>query len=136
MNIERRVFHLFLLLYPRYHRNRFGGEMAELFELRMMASPNRARFLAAETVGLLGGAAREWLARRNSLHYVPMDDPDIKHLPREIVTARLRINGTIQKMVYAISQHQFEKARQLALEERKERENLQRLCEEYGIEAT
>ena len=136
MNIERRVFHLLLFLYPHQYRQRFGSEMAELFELRMMASQNRGRFLFSEAVGLLTGALRERLARREVPPYVPVDDPDTKYLPKEVVAARLRVNGAVQKMVYAISHHQFEQARKLALEERSERENLRRLCEDYGIETT
>jgi hypothetical protein len=135
MNIERRIFNFLLSLYPHDHNKQFGQEMAELFELRMMATPNRARFLISEAAGLLAGAVREWFARRKEPPYVPMGDPDLKHLPREVVTSRLRVNSAVQKMVYAISHHQFEQARRLAVEERIERENLRRLCENYGIDA-
>ena len=134
MNIERRVFRFLLFLYPRDYRIRFGKEMAELFELRMMATRNRAWCLLAEGAGLVAGAAREWLARRRDPLYVPVDNPELEHLPNDVMRARLRVNDAVQKMVYAISRHQFERARGLALDERIERENLKRLCEDYGIE--
>lgn len=135
MSIERQVFRGFLRLYPRGYREQFGGEMVELFELRMMASHNRARFLISEAAGLLAGAVREWFARRDEPPYVAGETLDTKHLPGEVVSAHARVDCAVQKMVQAISHHQFEQARRLAIEERTERENLRRLCEDYGIES-
>lgn len=136
MNIERRVFRFLLSLYPRDYRMRFAREMAELLELRLMATHNRARFLMSEAAGLSVGVAREWLARGQHPHCAPVNDPDMEHLPKNVMAARLRVNCAVQKMVSAISHREFERARRLALEERIEREKLRRLCEDYGIETT
>lgn len=56
-------------------------------------------------------------------------------LERAVFRARARVDCAVQEMVYAISHHRFEQARRLAIEERTERENLRRLCEDYGIDA-
>lgn len=134
MSIPRRIFRALLLLYPPRYRAEFAGEMAELFELRWMASDHRARFLVSEMAGLVAGAVREWLAPSPEPR-LPGTEIDARHLPGEVVRARLRVDSTVQKMVYAISHHQFEQARRLAYEERIERENLRRVCDDYGIDA-
>lgn len=134
MSAARRVFRLLLLLYPPAYRAQFGSEMIELFELRMMASDNRGGVLASEMAGLLAGAIREWFDPPAEVRHV-VADLDGRYLPKAVVTARLRVDDAVQKMVHAISHHQFEQARRLAIEERTERENLRRLCEDYGIDA-
>ena len=50
--------------------------------------------------------------------------------PREIVEIRKRIRLITRQMEYAIANHEFDKARLFSEEERKERQNLQRLREE------
>jgi ATP-dependent Clp protease ATP-binding subunit ClpC len=52
--------------------------------------------------------------------------------PPAIVEIRKRLRGIVQEMENAIANHEFEKARRYSEEERKERQNLQRLREDIG----
>lgn len=133
MSAARRIFGFLLFLYPPEHRATFGREMAILFELRMMAAGNRFTFLMSEAAGLLAGAAREWFSRHSQPVPAAAGFVD-RRLPKDVVDARLRVDEVIQRMVYAISHHQFEQARRLSYEEREERENLRRVCDLYGID--
>lgn len=135
MSAARKIFRLSLALYPHAYRVEFGSEMAELFELRMMASHSRMRFVISEVAGLILGAAREWFRPRMQPPYAGGERYDSGHLPHAVVHARLRVDSAVQRMVYAISHHQFEEARRLSNEERMERENLRRICDDYGIDA-
>lgn len=53
----KRVYTMLLRLYPRDYRAMFGREMRHSFE---MAAKERH---AAELIGLLKGAVREWIAK-------------------------------------------------------------------------
>jgi hypothetical protein len=132
-----RAFLFLLHLYPRRQRDEFGPEMAAVFEQAMNASRNRGRlplirFLFLEMAGLIAGAAREWTERPST---TPQEDsePGGYRLPEEVLAVQLRVDAAIQKMVYAISHHQFEEARRFSNEERRERESLRRLQNKYGI---
>jgi ATP-dependent Clp protease ATP-binding subunit ClpC len=55
-------------------------------------------------------------------------------LPEEMVNAQRRIKSVIQRMQDAIVNREFDKARSYSEEERKEREELQRLREKYSVD--
>jgi ATP-dependent Clp protease ATP-binding subunit ClpC len=55
-------------------------------------------------------------------------------LPEEMVNVQRRIKSVIQRMQDAILNHEFDKARSHSEEERKEREELQRLREKYSVD--
>ena len=53
----------------------------------------------------------------------------------QLAQIQTRIELVVQEMERAITNHEFEKARFYSGEERKERENLRRLCEQFNLEA-
>jgi len=55
-------------------------------------------------------------------------------LPEEMMSVQRRIKSTIHRMQEAITDHEFDKARSYSEEERKEREELQRLRDKYSID--
>jgi ATP-dependent Clp protease ATP-binding subunit ClpC len=55
-------------------------------------------------------------------------------LPEEMVNVQRRIKSAVQRMQEAIAHHEFDKARSYSEEERKEREDLQRLREKYSVD--
>jgi ATP-dependent Clp protease ATP-binding subunit ClpC len=55
-------------------------------------------------------------------------------LPEEMVNAQTRIKSAILRMQDAIADHEFDKARSYSEEERREREQLQRLREKYSVD--
>jgi hypothetical protein len=130
----KRAYRFLLLLYPREHRDRFAEEMTRVFE---EASAERrapgwawhVRFTFSEMCGLIAGAAGAWLEGRPA--QVAGASP--LGLPPELAEAQQRVDANIAAMVYAIANHQFEKARVHSDEERQARESLRLLREKYGI---
>jgi hypothetical protein len=53
----------------------------------------------------------------------------------KLAQAQKRIDFVVKRMEQAIANHEFEKARFYSDEERKEREHLRRLCEQFNLEA-
>ena len=56
-----------------------------------------------------------------------------QYLPDEVIEAQNRVVVNINQLSFAISHHQFVQARFYKNEERKARENLRRMRENYGI---
>lgn len=132
-----RMFGLLLKLYPPDHRAMFGEEMLSVLDQaakRQNGLPRSIGFFAVEAMGILWGATREWVAllkaRRHRLSDEVMADDG---LPEEVQFARTRVNSAIREMVQAISSQQFERARQYSDIERRERDRLRRIREEYGL---
>lgn len=127
---------LLLRLYPQEHREMFGEEMAAV--LRQAAADRRvegrwhyARFVTWEIMGLVAGAAAVWAAQfANQRRVQPEAEPsglsDIRETER-------KIQISIDCMVHAIANHQFEKARFYSIAERKFRARLEKLRDRYGI---
>jgi hypothetical protein len=136
MNLEP-VYELLLRLYPPEYRALFAREMLAVFQ-EAAEERRGSAFLAlilAEWIGLAIGAAAEWIAKFTSTSYMKVSaDPAQSALPDEVREAQRRIEFHINRMVYAISHHQFEKARFYSNEERKARESLRLLREKYNIE--
>jgi hypothetical protein len=128
----KRVFRLFLLLYPAEYRRIFGEEMTNTFEELGHEHGWSVRFVIAELGGLIRGAASAWLERRRPA--VATDGPARPWMPREVVEAQQRVDEHVAAMVHAIANHQFERARELSNQEREARANLDRLRERYGDE--
>ncbi len=133
----RRAYRFMLLLYPRGHRDQFAEEMAGVFEEARNERHYQgwawyARFALSEMTGLIGGAASAWLDQRPSPE-APIASASGNTLPQELMEAQQRIDLTISRMVHAIANHQFEKARVYSDEERRASENLRLLRRKYGL---
>jgi hypothetical protein len=124
------IFELLLRLYPAEHRELFGEEMAGV--LRQAAEDRRAegwwayaRFVVWEFTGLMAGAAAVWAARFAGRRRVqPEAEPNGVSEIREV---ERKIQRCIDCMVYAIANHQFEKARFYSHAERELRARLDNL---------
>jgi 6-phosphofructokinase len=131
-----RILEWLLRLYPPAHREIFGEEMASV--LRQAAEDRRAegwlsyvRFFVCEVTGLAAGAVALWAARfagqeRTLVEPQPAGLSKIQETERKIQTS-------IDCMVHAIANHQFEKARFYSIAERKFRARLEELRNRYGI---
>ena len=62
------------------------------------------------------------------------DDQDLTPAEK-LARTQMRIDFIVRRMERAIATHEFEKARFYSDEERKEREHLRRLCEQFNLEA-
>jgi len=155
MNAQRAYKYL-LRLYPRDYRAMFASEMLAAFE---QASEERHgyRFVLAELMGLLMGAALEWIAKLTSdssvrgrvlpdrLRMRPPGVPWEVHyagafagwppsaLPDEVADAERRVKQLVDRIVHAIANHDFEGARNCSLQERQERDRLRLLRRKYQI---
>src|SRR5436309_3898931 len=81
------------------------------------------RYLPDKAVDLIDEAGARVKLRQSSL-------------PEEMIDVQKRIKFVVHRMENAIANHEFEKARFYSDEERKERENLHLLREEYNIDET
>jgi hypothetical protein len=128
----RRIYNIFLHLYPKDHRALFASEMLAVFE--QVAEERRRRgwnallhFTLTELIGLVRGAAAEWIAkftfRRMPLTRVPVTV--------ELAEAQKHLDLIVRQMDYAIANHQFPKVRVLSEVERSTREKLRLLQEKH-----
>jgi hypothetical protein len=129
MTKMKRAYKTLLWLYPADYRALFAAEMLHTFE--KAAEECRARrpgrfvkFVFAELVGLVTGAAAEWIAKLTT-------DASVRGrcLSRQdkVADTEKRIAITIEQMVHAIANHDFPKARFYSDREREKREQLLRL---------
>jgi cell division inhibitor SulA len=133
----KQMFVLLLKLYPPDHRAVFGEEMLAVLEQaakRQTGLPGSIVFFALEAMGLLRGAAREWAAVLTAGRQ-PLRQEVIAHdgLPDDLRVAQIRADAAIREMVQAISSGQFERARRWSDLERRERDRLRKIREEYGL---
>lgn len=134
----RRTYKFILLLYPRGYRDQFAEEMTGVFEEASQESRAQGwawqvRFAFAEIAGLIGGAAGAWLPRQSAAP-IPAQTPAGRWMPQELAEAQQRVDANVAAMVHAIANHEFEKARVLANQEREAREKLRLLREKFGDE--
>jgi hypothetical protein len=134
--VNLRILEWLLRLYPARHRELFGEEMASV--MRQAAEDRRAegwwayaRFVVWELTGLMAGAAALWAARfagqqRTVQQRQPAGLSTIQETER-------KIQISIDCMVQAIANHQFEKARFYSIAERKFQARLEDLRNRYGI---
>jgi hypothetical protein len=153
----QRVYELFLRLYPRDYRAMFAAEMSSAFD---EASAERRRrglgayvgFAFTELMALTIGAGIEWIAKlttdssvrgRSLPDRLLMRPPGVSwdahyagaflSVPEELSKAQERTDLLVQRIVHAISRHDFTGARRYTDEERQAREHLRRLREKYQI---
>ncbi|MGI9071007.1 MAG: hypothetical protein ACR2JB_06705 [Bryobacteraceae bacterium] len=133
MNI-RQIYGALLRLYPAAERKLFAAEMLTVFEEAAEEQRERGwttfvRFALAELIGLVRGAAAEWIGKftRGWLHG-PVQHAD------EVTAAQRHIDSILSRMDYAIANHQFARVRSLAEAERQAREKLGLLRESHEIE--
>ncbi|HTS32195.1 MAG TPA: hypothetical protein VMH81_40270 [Bryobacteraceae bacterium] len=161
--LPARIYRTLLRLYPNDYRALFAAEMSRAFrqaaeERRRQCGPAFVGFLLSELAGLLIGASAEWISkwttdrsvRGRSLPDLRMlrppgvprevwfagaclSAPDTS-LPEELIDARNRVSLLVQRMVYAIANHDFPGARRYSNEERQARAQLRRLEERCHIE--
>ena len=151
------AYEMLLRLYPRDYRDRFASEMSSAFE---EASRDRrprgwsayARFAITELAGLAMGAGMEWMAKlttdasvrgRCLPDHLLMRPPGVsweahyggasQHVSEELRMAQEQAELLVNRMVHAISHHDFRGARLYSDEERQARENLRILREKYQI---
>ena len=135
------IFNLLLRLYPPEYRRTFAPEMLTVLEesaheYRQRSWIPYARFVLVESLGLIKGAAAEWIARLttgNWINYPYLSDGANykKALPAEVMEAQKHVKLILSQMEHAIANHQFEKARFYSEEELKARENLRLLQRKY-----
>lgn len=129
----RTVYAALLRLYPGDHRELFAAEMLRVFDEAAAERRRRGwivfvRFAIEELLGIVIGAGLQWIAKFSRGAGVRQST-----LPQEVIEAQERVQLTVDRVVYAIANHQFEKARLYSDEERRERENLRLVREKYGI---
>jgi len=128
-----RIFRALLHLYPQGYRNLLGAEMQAVFdrgarESRDLGPVAYVHFLLTELVGLVSGAVRARLAGP------PITaEPVAGGLPEEVLEAQNRVAMNLNRLLYAISHHQFVEARRYSDEERTARLELRRVMEKYGL---
>ena len=66
----RRLYRILLRLYPRDYKLLFEAEMLAAFEIAAQENVGRTGFLFTEILGLLQGAAAEWIAKRRTNPWV------------------------------------------------------------------
>jgi hypothetical protein len=153
----KRAYEMLLRLYPRDYRESFATEMSSAFEEASRDRRSRgwgayARFAITELAGLALGAGMEWLAKLTTDasvrgRYLPdrllMRPPGVsweahyggagQHVPEELGMAQEQAEVLVNRMVHAISHHDFRGARLYSDEERQARENLRILRAKYQI---
>jgi hypothetical protein len=153
----KRAYEMLLRLYPRDYRESFASEMSSAFE---EASRDRrargwgayARFAITELAGLAMGAGMEWkaklttdasvrgrrlpdrmLMRPSGVSWEAHYGSASRHVPEELRIAQQQAEFLVNRMVHAISHHDFRGARLYSDKERQARENLRILREKYQI---
>jgi hypothetical protein len=153
----KRAYRIFLRLYPRDYRARFATEMSAAFEDASQDRLQRGRavyvrFAIAELFGLALGAGVEWIAKlttdasqrgRSLPDRLLMRPPGVSweshyagefvDIPEAVREAQQRTETLVQRMVHAISHHDFEGARRYSNQERQARESLLELREKHGL---
>jgi hypothetical protein len=152
----KKIYKALLGLYPGDYRERFAGEMAAAFEESLGELEQHGRsgwdFALVEFAGLLAGAALEWVAKASTEASVRgrvlpdrlrMRPPGVsweahygsavRTIPEEVRVAEQHVDLLVQRMVYAISHHDFESAREYSNQEREARKNARLLRQRYNL---
>jgi hypothetical protein len=119
-------------------------------EYRQQGRSAYVRFALGELIGLVIGAGIEWMAKsttdasvrgRSLPDHLLMRPPGVSweahyagaFLPEDVREAQERTDFLVQRMVHAISHHDFQGARQLSNQEREARENLRRMRAKHRL---
>jgi len=128
------------------------GAFAESIEDLEQRGRSSWDFVLAECAGLVAGAALEWIAKASTdasvrarvlpdrmlmrppgVSWEAYYGPAASLIPEEVREADRNVDALIQRMVYAISHHDFERARQYSDQEREARENARLLRQKYHL---
>jgi hypothetical protein len=131
--VVKRFYELLLRLYPLDYRGLFANEMSRTFEEASADYLVRGRtawlrFILAEYLGILAGAASAWLRPRPPAVLLASGPP---HTIRE---AKERVAFNLRRMEDAIAHHDFVLARFYSNEDLKSRAQLRSLCDRVGFE--
>ncbi|MCU1258007.1 MAG: ATPase [Bryobacterales bacterium] len=159
----KRAYRTLLRLYPEDYKAMFAAEMWNTFEKaaeerRREEGLALVRFAFAELIGLMTGAAAEWIAKLTTDSSVRgRRPPDVRMMrppgvpqqlwfagacmslgqgsgPDEVAEAENRIETLIARMVHAIANHDFPGARSYSYQEREAREDLRRLRQKHNLD--
>jgi hypothetical protein len=137
----KRVYGIFLRLYPREYRDLFGPEVLGVFA--QAAEEQWARgwtvwacFMISELSGAVISAAGHWFDRFAAWRHAP--DPESAGARRNglfsvVEEAEERVDFNLRRMKHAIAHHDFAAARAYSIEDLKAREELRRLRDKYGF---
>ena len=140
----KRIYAVFLGLYPREYRDLFGPEVLNVFA--QAAEEHRARgwsawawFMASELSGAFVSAGGHWIDRfsaRRASRSFPADPEGArrKGLFSALDEAQNRIDLNLKRMEHAIAHHDFTAARAYSIADLKAREDLRNLRDRYGFE--
>jgi hypothetical protein len=126
------LYRLLLGLYPRDQRERFGVEMTVVFQEAAGESRRRGAvtfvwFAMREFAGLVAGAASAWAGRLGGRREADRAITAPLVFPDDVREVERIVQVSIDRMVYAIANHQFTQARFYSLVERKARQRLDEL---------
>lgn len=135
----KRIYALFLALYPREYRELFGPEVLRVFaeaaeEHKVRGRISWVRFLIVELSGAAWSAAGHWFDRFAARHHVEVTPPTRGGLFGAAQEAQSRVDLNLKRMKQAIADRDFAKARTYSWEEMKAREELRRLRDRYGFD--
>jgi hypothetical protein len=138
----KRVYGVFLCLYPREYRELFGAEVLNVFA--QAAEEHRARgfgvwvwFMVSELSGAVVSAGSHWIdrfsARRQAVAHEPAGARP-SGLFSAVDEAQNRVDLNLRRMEHAIAHHDFVAARTYSIEDLRAREDLRRLRDRYGFD--
>jgi hypothetical protein len=137
----KRVYGVFLSLYPREYRELFGPEVLNVFA--QAAEEHRARglgvwawFIVSELSGAVISAGSHWIDRFRARRHSGMPEPagDRRSgLFNVVRDAQNKVDLNLRRMQHAIAHHDFVAARAHSIEDLKAREALRRLRDPYGF---
>jgi hypothetical protein len=138
----KRVYGVFLRLYPREYRDLFGPEVLNVFA--QAADEQRARgwcvwvwFMVSELSGAVISAGGHWIDRFSARRHSA--DPEAADAGRSglfnaVKEAQNRVDLNLRRMTHAIANHDFAGARAYSIEDLKAREELRRLRDRFGFD--
>jgi hypothetical protein len=138
----KRIYGVFLGLYPREYRDLFGPEVLSVFaqaaeEHRTHGWSVWAWFIVSELCGAVISAGRHWIDRFSSRSRAA--GPEAAGAGRSglfsvLDEAQNRVDANLKRMEHAIARHDFAAARAWSIEDLKAREELRRLRDRYGFD--
>jgi hypothetical protein len=138
----KRVYGVFLRLYPREYRDLFGPEVLSVFA--QAAEEHRERgwsvwawFMVSELSGAVMSAGGHWIDRFSARRCAA--GPEAAGARRSglfsvLDEAQNRVDLNLRRMEHAIAHHDFAAARAYSIEDLKAREDLRKLRDRYGFD--
>jgi hypothetical protein len=138
----KRVYSVFLGLYPRAYRDLFGPEVLNVFA--QAAEEHRARglgvwvwFMVSELSSAVISAGTHWIDRLRAQRRSAI--PEAAGARRSglfnvIEDAQNKVDLNLRRMEHAIAHHDFIAARAYSIEDLKAREDLRKRRDRYGFD--